>query len=285
MCQPASASRERLMSVELAPRPANEERRAQAVVKTGMLDNDQGDLFQIYCDLAKDITGFDTATFSLFDADYQCHIAAAGRETEDKTVRHVHNVCSYVLLSPEPLMAADLSKSDQFKDFPNIKINGVNKGYAGFPVINKDNYALGSLCMVHDTAKTMNDEKIELVKKITVNMAHQLDMQTEQRELTSQKMLKALDIFAENNPDCAFGDFKHFIRLCCDFEIDTDDGARLRASGLAEPTETGRMGLSSQGRNLQFEMGLQTKVMNKIKITGDQANIMLDDMLSQIGGV
>jgi hypothetical protein len=45
------------------------------------------------------------------------------------------------------------------------------------------------------------------------------------------------------------------------------------------------MGLSSQGRNLQFEMGLQTKVMNKIKITGDQANIMLDDMLSQIGGV
>jgi hypothetical protein len=273
------------MTVELAPRPENEERRAQAVVKTGMLDNDQGDLFQIYCDLAKDITGFDTATFSLFDADYQCHIAAAGRETEDKTVRHVHNVCSYVLLSPEPLMAADLSKSEQFKDFPNIKINGVNKGYAGFPVINKDNYALGSLCMVHDTAKTMNDEKIELVKKITVNMAHQLDMQTEQRELTSQKMLKALDIFAENNPDCAFGDFKHFIRLCCDFEIDTDDGARLKASGLAEPTETGRMGLSSQGRNLQFEMGLQTKVMNKIKITGDQANIMLDDMLSQIGGV
>ena len=35
------------MTVELAPRPENEERRAQAVVKTGMLDNDQGDLFQI----------------------------------------------------------------------------------------------------------------------------------------------------------------------------------------------------------------------------------------------
>lgn len=273
------------MTVELAPRPANEERRAQAVVKTGMLEHDQGDLFQIYCDLAQDITGFDTATFSLFDADHQCHIAAAGRETEGKSLRNVHNVCSYVLLSPEPLLAADLSESEQFKDFPNIRDGGAKKGYAGFPVINKDNYALGSLCMVHDTPKAMSADKIGLVKKITANMAHQLDMQTEQRELTSQKMLKALDIFAENNPDCAFDDFQQFIRLCCDFDIDMDAGARLQASGLIEANASGKADLSSQGRQLQFEMGLQTKVMNKIKITGDQANIMLDDMLSQIGGL
>jgi hypothetical protein len=273
------------MTVELAPRPANEERRAQAVVKTGMLDHDQGDLFQIYCDLAQDITGFDTATFSLFDADHQCHIAASGRETEGKSLRNVHNVCSYVLLSPEPLLAADLSESEQFRDFPNIRNGGAKKGYAGFPVINKDNYALGTLCMVHDTPKAMSADKVELVKKITVNMAHQLDMQTEQRELTSQKMMKAVEVFAENNPDCAFDDFKQFIRLCCEFDVDVVDSARLKASGLIEVGETGRAGLSSQGRQLQFDMGLQTKVMNKIKVTGDQANIMLEDMLAQISGL
>ena len=75
------------MTVELAPRPANEERRAQAVVKTGMLDNDQGDLFQIYCDLAKDITGFDTATFSLFDADYQCHISFQQKKRQSLLIK------------------------------------------------------------------------------------------------------------------------------------------------------------------------------------------------------
>jgi hypothetical protein len=32
-------------------------------------------------------------------------------------------------------------------------------------------------------------------------------------------------------------------------------------------------------------MGLQTKIMNKIKVTGDQANIMLEDMLAQISGL
>ncbi len=55
------------MNMGLAPRPANEELRAQTVVKTGLIDAPNPDLFQIYCDLAKDITGFEKPTFSLYD--------------------------------------------------------------------------------------------------------------------------------------------------------------------------------------------------------------------------
>ena len=53
------------MNMGLAPRPDNEELRAQTVMKTGLIDAPNPDLFQIYCDLAKDITGFETASFSL----------------------------------------------------------------------------------------------------------------------------------------------------------------------------------------------------------------------------
>ena len=45
------------MNMGMAPRPDNEELRAQTVVKTGLIDAPNPDLFQIYCDLAKDITG------------------------------------------------------------------------------------------------------------------------------------------------------------------------------------------------------------------------------------
>ena len=41
------------MNMGLAPRPANEELRAQTVVKTGLIDAPNPDLFQIYCDLAR----------------------------------------------------------------------------------------------------------------------------------------------------------------------------------------------------------------------------------------
>ena len=67
------------MNMGLAPRPANEELRAQTVVKTGLIDAPNPDLFQIYCDLAKDITGFETATFSLYDGEMKCSIAEAGQ--------------------------------------------------------------------------------------------------------------------------------------------------------------------------------------------------------------
>ena len=65
-------------SGNLATRPENEERRAQVVVKTGLIDAPNADLFQIYCDLAKDLTGYEQARFSLFDGEAQCSMGAAG---------------------------------------------------------------------------------------------------------------------------------------------------------------------------------------------------------------
>ena len=46
------------MTVKLAPRPANEEQRVKAVIKTGLIDAPDNTAFQVYCELAKDITGF-----------------------------------------------------------------------------------------------------------------------------------------------------------------------------------------------------------------------------------
>ena len=87
--------------VELAPRPINETRRAQAVIRTGLIANPKPELFQIYCDLAKDLTGFDSATFSLYDGDIQCGISASGRddfETGATSDRDENNICTLSLI-------------------------------------------------------------------------------------------------------------------------------------------------------------------------------------------
>ena len=68
----------------LAPRPANEARRAKAVVNTGLIEDPESDLFQIYCDLARDISGFEKASFSLYDSNFQCPISSVGYE-EDRS--------------------------------------------------------------------------------------------------------------------------------------------------------------------------------------------------------
>ena len=58
----------------------------------------------------------------------------------------------------------DISKDPVWKSHPNAE----SWGYAGFPVINKDNFALGTLCMFIEGAKSLNEGQIDLLRKSVV---------------------------------------------------------------------------------------------------------------------
>jgi hypothetical protein len=273
------------MSNGLAPRPANEERRVQAVVKTGLVDSPNPDFFQVYCDLARDITGFSMATFSLFDGEMQCGMAATGRdgwEAGGKTERTETNLCSYVLLETEPLIFTDSWAEPDWQWLPVIKARKAPRAYAGFPVINKDNYALGTLCLMNMEPITLSKEQITMIKKITQNLAHLLDIQTEQKEITSHKILDALKAFQACDSSLTMNDFKTFITLCSDMPIADTPSASFLQSGLVFRGESGAYSLSADGRTLQGDMKLQAKVMKKFKIEGDAAEALLNEMLTEV---
>jgi hypothetical protein len=278
-------SRSVFMSNGLAPRPANEERRVQAVVKTGLVDSPNPDFFQVYCDLARDITGFSMATFSLFDGEMQCGMAATGRdgwEAGAKTERTETNLCSYVLLETEPLIFTDSWAEPDWQWLPVIKARKAPRAYAGFPVINKDNYALGTLCLMNMEPITLSKEQITMIKKITQNLAHLLDIQTEQKEITSHKILDALKAFQACDSSLTMNDFKTFITLCSDMPIADTPSASLLQSSLVFRGESGAYSLSADGRTLQGDMKLQAKVMKKFKIEGDAAEALLNEMLTEV---
>ena len=273
------------MSIALAPRPANEARRAQAAVRTGLVANPKPELFQIYCDLAKDLTGFDSATFSLFDGEMQCGIAATGKDgfvSGNKGMRDVNNICSYVLLNSDPLLMPDLREDPHWKNHPKI-LDGtaVWIGYAGFPVINRDNYALGSLCMLHKSPRAIADEMVPLVEKITKNIAFLLDLQTEQKQLTSAKMLDALQAFQQHYPELDIHDFKYFLSVSAELSAESAYLEGLMAKGLVELAH-GQLQLTDAGRNLQEEMKIQPRPLNRLKVTGQDGASMLDNMLSEL---
>ena len=273
------------MSNGLAPRPANEERRVQAVVKTGLVDSPNPDFFQVYCDLARDITGFSMATFSLFDGEMQCGMAATGRdgwEAGGKTERTETNLCSYVLLETEPLIFTDLWAEPDWQWLPVIKARKAPRAYAGFPVINKDNYALGTLCLMNMEPITLSKEQITMIKKITQNLAHLLDIQTEQKEITSHKILDALKAFQACDSSLTMNDFKTLITLCSDMPIADTPSASLLQSSLVFRGESGAYCHSADGRTLQGDMKLQAKVMKKFKIEGDAAEALLNEILTEV---
>jgi hypothetical protein len=53
-------------------------------------------------------------------------------------------------------------------------------------------------------------------------------------------------------------------------------------AGLCEADENGRGKLTTEGQKFQIQMGLQTKVLNKVRVEGDAAESMVNDMLSQL---
>ena len=274
------------MSTKLAPRPANEDQRVKAVIKTGLIDAPDNTAFQVYCELAKDITGFEYASFSLFDADMQCKIAKVGGDDEkpgSKGLRHENNICSYVLLDTEPLLMKDMSKDPVWKSHPEF-LNGTAEwyGYAGFPVTNKDNFALGTLCMMNRTPKALNENQISLIKKITSNIALLIDSQVAQKEVTSQKILEALISFQKYDESLNINDFKMFISIISDVAVDQEQASNLIQKSLCKLDSKGNVTMSSNGLELQSLMKLEVKEMKKIKIAGEAAQSLIDEMFSTI---
>ncbi len=274
------------MNENLAPRPPNEELRAKAVVKTGLIDAPKPEMFQVYCDLAREISGFMYADFSLFDGEVQCNIANAGDdgfESGTKDPRHEFNICSYVLLDAEPLIMYDIATDPTWKTHPRILDGTADvRAYAGFPVINKDNYALGTLCISHPKPMYFPDDKIVLIKKISANIAHLLDVHSEQKEVTSQKILEALDAFQNEEQNFTINDFKAFLHTCADLSVGAEAADALIQKELCELSSDQKIYLTSKGRELQAQMQLATKPMKRLKLRGNAAESLIDEMFASL---
>ena len=269
-----------------ATRPSNETRRAQAVVKTGLIDAPNSDLFQIYCDLAKDLTGFEQARFRLFDGEAQCSMAGAGvpesYEVGARTERSKWNVCSYVLLNTEPMVIEDFYKDPDWSEHPFIKSGDAPHAYAGFPVVNKDNYALGTLCLFNTEPKKMSSDQENLLVRISKNIAHLLDLQVEQRSLTSQKIVQATDVLSEELPGATLLDLKALLLLESDLKVSARDANGLVKQGFCTEDVKSNAILSSTGRLLIEKMGITPKPMKRLKISGDDASELIDKMFSEL---
>ena len=268
-----------------APTPINEKRRAQAVEKTGIIGTDQIYLFDIYLEIAKDISGYSAGSFSLYDSKNQCMISEIGKPGERELHRKADkaaSICSYVILEKNPLLVFELDKHEIFKNHDAVT-SGMVHSYCGFPVRNKDGYAMGTFCIYNfSEVKEISPEKIELIEKLVSRLALQIDTQTEQKEITSQKISKSIDIFMENYKDFTLSDYKNFIDICSGLNLPEKNATNLINANLCEIRNMTVM-LSTRGNELQEKMNIVTKIHNQVKVEGNEANSLIDNALDKLG--
>jgi ERCC4-type nuclease len=150
-------------------------------------------------------------------------------------------------------------------------------GYAGFPVINKDNYALGTFCLTNKKPAALTDEQIQLMKGISQRIAYQIDIQTNQRETTLDAVQSALRTFTSISPDNNLSLFNNFLSVCSGMSLPTDEMKSLDEMGLTENSE-----LSTKGKEILKQMKLQPKVMKRKIVSSKDKPQFLDDLLGEL---
>ena len=276
-------------SFKPAPMTSNEKRRLEALKKLGVIGTDQGDIFDIYSELALEVSGFFAATCSLIDVDTQHGISLCSlngemeKMTEGKPVKveRAQSPCAYTILTTDPLIVPDCREHEIFKDAGAVKA-GMIVAYAGFPIINKDNYVFGTICLFDPKVKNLKKKEITLLEKLTKRLAHQLDTQAEQKAITAEKISGAINIFGEVFSNSSLADFNYFVSICSGRDIEIEKCNNLRTQELCIVNENGMIELTDKGQKLQFKMGLQTRTLNKRKVEGEAANILVDSMLSEL---
>lgn len=104
---------------------------------------------------------FDTpiAAVSLVDRDRQWFAGSHGLG-DAQTPLDV-SFCKHVVPTGEPMIVADATLDDRFRDYPIVTGDPNIRFYAGAPIIDEDGYVLGAMCVVDDEPHQVGSRQVD----------------------------------------------------------------------------------------------------------------------------
>ena len=266
-----------------APIPSNETRRLEAVRKTGVMDVANEELFLIYTELAKEISNMPVSYTGLIDEERQymlCHVGLP-EDGSDSAPRE-RTFCQFALNSTDPIIVEDCSKDERFRNHPVVTGNPFVKFYGGFPLVTQGGLILGTLCVVDtELGKKLDENQITLIQKLAARLAHQLETQGDQREITASRAIDMLKVVIKHNPDMTIKDTINFLTVIEGRPIDESGKQSLIKYDLIDGSGV----MTKRAREFQSELDLDQGIFKRISISKEQAQVNLDNMLSELGDV
>ena len=263
--------------------PSNEVRRLEAVRKTGVMDVANEELFLIYTELAKEISNMPVSYTGLIDEERQymlCHVGLS-KDRPDSAPRE-RTFCQFALNSTDPILVEDCSKDERFKNHPVVTGDPYVKFYGGFPLVTQGGLILGTLCVVDtELGKKLDNNQITLIQKLAARLAHQLETQGDQREITASRAIDMLKVVDKKHPNMTIKDTIDFLTIIEGRPINEAGKQNLIKYGFLDASGV----MTKRARELQSELDLDQGIFKRISISKDQAEANLDNMLSELGDI
>ncbi len=263
-----------------APLSNNESERLQAVDRSGAMYVNQEELYDIYCFLAKQISGCSVSWTGLIDSENQYCLASIGfPDGTNKSIPRQQTFCQYALDKTEPLIVENLQEDLLFKNHPLVK-DGIVKFYAAFPIVTKDGYTLGTLCVSDNKTVKLSNDKIKLLKALSVKLGYQLEIQENFRNKSAENLIEILDKITNQISDLKIVEIKIILKYFSNQTLDSIEKKFLLKVNIVREKED-KLEITSFGNNLKNELSLNRGILKRVKNLSSNEND-LKQLFSQI---
>ncbi|MBY4897565.1 diguanylate cyclase [Cupriavidus sp. AU9028] len=147
-----------------APIPANEPQRLSALRSLNLLDSDVEERFDRITRLARRLFDVPIAVVSLVDADRQWFKSSYGMAVRE-TPRE-HSFCAHAILEQNVMVVPDATQDARFHDSPLVTGKPHVRFYAGCPLTAGQGATVGTLCLMDDKPRKMDDHDQALLRDL-----------------------------------------------------------------------------------------------------------------------
>lgn len=164
----------------LSKLPSDETARLAALHATGLLDSKENAEFDRFTRLAQALFGCKISLFTLVDEKRQWFMSRQGTALKE-TPRDV-SFCAHAVFDDKVLYVPDASQDERFADNPLVTGQPQIRLYAGVPLHSVEGLPLGTLCIIDDIPRELNQLQLMLLQDLAALAEAEIDRRTLQAE-------------------------------------------------------------------------------------------------------